>query len=74
MCFSAMTQSGVTTISVSQVNTAQQAFLFLLFIVGHIVSYPAIQKIASKVRKRSLMSFTVDSQPRHPVMSIVSLS
>lgn len=43
MCFSAMTQSGVSTVSVSQVNTAQQAFLFVLFIVGHIVSYPAVR-------------------------------
>jgi hypothetical protein len=38
MCFSAMTGSGVSTISPSQLQTAQQAFLLVLIILGDIVS------------------------------------
>jgi Trk-type K+ transport system membrane component len=38
MCFSAMTVCGLSTVSVSALQPAQQAFLFILMIFGDIVS------------------------------------
>ena len=38
MCFSAMMEAGLSTLSVSQLRPAQQAFLFVLMLLGDIVS------------------------------------
>lgn len=39
MCVSAFGTAGLSTISISATSRAQQAFIFLLMIVGDIVSY-----------------------------------
>ena len=42
MCYSAMTVTGLNVVSVSELRPAQQVFLFILMIIGDIVSAPPL--------------------------------
>lgn len=50
MCHSAMTVSGLTVLSLSQLQPAQQAFLFILMIIGDIVRFGRFPPLKTVLR------------------------
>ena len=55
MCFSAMSTAGLNLVSVSALQPAQQAFLFILMILGDIVSLESHDSSQTSGMNPSLM-------------------